>query len=76
MISTSKPTSSGNKTEIRPYNITQLAALYGMERRAFKKWLAAHKRLVGKRIGHLYTIKQVNIIFDVLGMPGDFIQST
>jgi hypothetical protein len=75
MNNTSRTTNSGKKTEIRPYTITQLADLYGMERRAFKKWLAAHKKTIGKRIGHLYTIKQVHIIFEVLGMPGDFIES-
>ncbi len=59
----------GSSIEIRPYTAKQLAALYGVSTNTFYKWINRHKEAVGKKIGHFYTIKQVQIIFDRLGYP-------
>ena len=50
-------------------NTKQLAALYKVNTETFNKWLKPFKKKIGKRIGNLYTPKQVKIIFDCLGEP-------
>jgi len=55
--------------EVKPYNIKELAAIYGVGRKTMVKWLQAHQKSIGKKEGRLYTALQVKIIFDVLGLP-------
>jgi hypothetical protein len=60
-----------NKTSLRikPYSVKELAGLYGICSRTFKKWLEPFEPAIGPRNGRYYTIHQVNIIFDKLGTP-------
>lgn len=61
-----------HKNLIKPYSIGELAALYGMSKKTFHRWLQPHAATIGPRIGRFYNIKQVSHIFDCLGIPGDY----
>jgi len=54
---------------IKPYTPQELAALYGVSRATLRTWLKPHLPVIGARIGHFYTTKQVKIIFDCIGEP-------
>jgi len=54
---------------VRPYNLKELSALYGVSARTLTKWLAPFEEQLGKRIGYFYTIPQVKKIFSNLGLP-------
>lgn len=55
--------------EIKPYTLQQLAALYGISRHTMRAWLKPHLPAIGKRYGHFYTSKQVEVIFGCIGWP-------
>jgi transposase len=57
-------------TEVKPYSTKEIAMLYGICDKTLKKWLKPFEEGIGKKTGRYYTIAQVNIIFDKLGMPG------
>jgi hypothetical protein len=59
-----------NQIDIKPYSITELANIYGVQNRTMKNWLAPHSSTIGEKIGRLYTTLQVTIIFEKLGLPG------
>ncbi len=59
-----------NYVEIRPYNLTELAAVYGVTVRTMKNWITLHRQTVGEKTGRLYTALQVKTIFEKLGLPG------
>jgi len=48
---------------------TQLAQLYGVDKRTFDRWLKPFKNQIGEKMGHIYTPKQVSIIYECLGTP-------
>lgn len=54
---------------IKPYTTKELAALYEVTPRTFRTWIFPHKEAIGEKISIYYTIKQVEIIFDRLGVP-------
>jgi hypothetical protein len=56
--------------EIRPYMLGELAALYGVSTKTMRTWLLPHQENIGKRVGRIYTTKQVEMIFEKLGIPG------
>jgi uncharacterized protein YjcR len=56
--------------DIRPYTLSELAAMYGVSAKTMRTWMLPHKESIGKRVGRLYTTKQVDIIFEKLGLPG------
>ena len=58
--------------EVKAYSIGELATLYEISVRTMNRWLKPHAERVGKREGRFYTVKQVEIIFDLLGLPKDF----
>ncbi len=53
----------GIRVEIRPYKLKELAALYKADPKTFLKWLKPFQSLLGKRLGHYYSINQVKLIF-------------
>ena len=63
------------KFQIIPYNTKQLAKLYGMDYKTFRKWLQPHHEAIGERIGYYYNFRQVNIIFQKLGTPKNYVLS-
>lgn len=59
-----------NTVEIKPYNLTELAQIYGVTNRTMKNWIIRHNEAVGEKVGRLYTVLQIKIIFQKLGLPG------
>lgn len=55
--------------EIRPYSTKDLSGIYGVCDKTFKKWLKPFVALVGEKNGRYYTVAQVKVIFDKLGVP-------
>lgn len=58
--------------EIRSYSIGELSKLYDMSVKTMNRWLKPHGSTIGKREGRYYTVKQVELIFDILGLPKDY----
>jgi transposase len=54
---------------LRAYSVKELAALFDVSRPTLVRWLKPYKSQIGKRIGHFYTLKQVEIIFKSIGWP-------
>lgn len=57
------------KIALKPYTLGELSHLYGINWRTLKKWIKPFELEVGKKRGRIYTITQVKIIFDKLGLP-------
>lgn len=55
--------------EIRPYKIGELAKLYTVGIKTFKRWIAILKRKLGLVKGHYLSINQVEIILAHLKLP-------
>lgn len=61
---------SGKKIiAIKPYNIKELANIYGVNRLTFKKWLDKFSLELGEKTGRYFLIPQVKIIFRHLDLP-------
>jgi hypothetical protein len=60
-----------SQNPLRTYSISELAQLYSITVKCMNRWLAPHATAIGKREGRYYNIKQVAIIFNALGVPGD-----
>lgn len=58
--------------EIRSYSIGELAKMYDQSVKTMNRWLKPHAGTVGERQGRYYTVKQVELIFEALGLPKDF----
>ncbi len=43
--------------------------MYKVSQKTMTRWLKPHKEKIGKRQGRYYNVKQVEIIFDTLGLP-------
>jgi hypothetical protein len=54
--------------EIRPYSTKELAALYQVDEKTFRKWIKVYEIPVEKK-GYHYMIPAVIIIFERLGYP-------
>jgi hypothetical protein len=61
---------TNKKIEIKPYSITELAQIYQVSIHIIRKWLSPHSEAIGKKIGRMYTVHQVKIIFQKLDIPG------
>ena len=61
------------KIGLRPYSIKELALLYEVDRRTFRKWLRRYEDAIGKQQGHYYNITQVKMIFEKFSLPGNII---
>ncbi len=58
------------KIELKPYSITELAQIYQVSIYIIRNWLKPHNKEIGKKIGRMYTVHQVKIIFEKLEIPG------
>jgi hypothetical protein len=54
---------------IEPCTFKTLAALYSMNEKALRNHLKPLQEKIGKRLGHLYTVKQLIIIFEEYCTP-------
>jgi hypothetical protein len=55
--------------EIKPYSTKDLAKIYGVCDKTFKKWAKPFEIMIGAKNGRYYTVAQVKIIFEKLGVP-------
>ncbi len=62
--------------EIKAYSTKELANIYGICEKTFKKWLIPFYNEVGERHGRYYNVAQVKIIFGRLGVPCKIVQRT
>jgi hypothetical protein len=60
---------SDNPSGVRAYTLNEIASLYCVSKKTFKKWVKPFENDLGQRVGHFYSVRQVNIIFDKLGTP-------
>ena len=60
-----------NTIQLRPYSMAEMGRLYGVCDRTFKKWIEPFSNDIGEKKGRYYTISQVKIIFEKLGLPGE-----
>ncbi len=56
--------------QLKPMTPKELAQLYGVTKKTFIKWRKAFQDELGPLCGRIYTIRQVKIIFENLGIPG------
>jgi uncharacterized protein YjcR len=61
-----------NEMMVKAYTTKEMAALYGISPKTFRTWMQPHKLQVGEKAGRYFTALQVRIIFERLGLPGDF----
>lgn len=54
---------------VRPYSKKELTAMYNVSKKTMTRWLKPHLPTIGKREGRYYNVKQIQIIFDLLGLP-------
>jgi hypothetical protein len=54
---------------IKPCNARQLAYSYGVSKKVLLHWLQPHQQSIGKRKGHKYSLQQLLIIIDRIGLP-------
>ena len=54
---------------IRAYTVKEIAMLYRVCKQTFRKWIKPFEDEIGERNGHFYTVKQVRVIIEKLGMP-------
>lgn len=66
-----QPIIKDGKVKLLPYSIAELASIYNVCVRTFKKWLKPFEQQVGKKEGRFFNISQVRIILDKLGLPAE-----
>ncbi len=59
-----------DKFEVKASTKKEMAAIYGVSVRTFNSWLKPFEEKVGEKRGRYYTVNQVVIIVEVLGLPG------
>ncbi len=62
-------TAAENPIILKAYSLKELAEIYGVDWRTFKKWLEPFEQEIGKKQGRYYKIPQVKIIFEKLSLP-------
>ena len=58
--------------EIKPYSTKELASIYDVCDKTMKKWIKPFISEVGEKNGRYYSVAQVKVIFDKLGVPCKF----
>ncbi|HEX2606686.1 MAG TPA: hypothetical protein VHK91_04870 [Flavisolibacter sp.] len=58
--------------QIKTYTISELAIFYGISNKTMSRWLKNHASRIGPRIGRYYNVRQIELIFELLGPPKDY----
>lgn len=58
---------------LKPYSKKELGTLMGVSKYIMSKWLKAIESEIGLPVAGLYSIKQVQIIIDTYGVPGQLV---
>lgn len=59
------------KIQMKAYSLSELARIYQVDWRTFKKWLRPFEKEIGEKQGRYYNIPQVKIIFEKLDLPSE-----
>ena len=54
---------------LKVHTLKEIAIMYGVSDRTLKKWLFFFEEKIGKKVGWYYSVNQVKIIFQSLGLP-------
>ena len=57
------------RVPLQSYNSKQLAALYGISVKVLNKWIEPNYDKIGPKLGQLFSVLQVEIIFRLRGWP-------
>lgn len=60
---------------IRPFTTSELADIYGVCDKTFRKWVKPHLSAIGERNGRYYSVMQVKTIIEKLGIPHKLIHA-
>jgi hypothetical protein len=60
---------SDRSNGIKPYTKKELTVMYKVSDKTMTRWLKPHLPKIGKREGWYYNVRQVEIIFEQLGVP-------
>lgn len=55
--------------KLKPYSLAELARQYEVCVRTMQKWMLPFEKDIGVKQGRYFTISQVKIIFEKLGLP-------
>jgi transposase-like protein len=58
-----------NVIKLKPYSLAELARQYEVCVRTMQKWMQPFEKDIGIKQGRYFTISQVKIIFEKLGLP-------
>jgi len=61
-------------TKLRFYTKRELAEMYEISPKTFTRWLIPYEDLIGEKNGRYYSVAQVKIIFNCLGMPANIVE--
>lgn len=56
----------------KAYSNKEIARLYDVSPRTWRRWLEPFRNDIGSRKGHFYNPNQVKVIFEKLGVPNVF----
>lgn len=65
-------TTEPKKLQIKLYSQKELAQLYEVSPRTLKKWIEMHDEKIGKKNGRYYSLAQIELIFNLVGIPKDY----
>jgi hypothetical protein len=54
---------------LRSATTKELAALYGINRKALGRQMKHHQSIIGKRPGYFWSVEQILRLFEILGPP-------
>ncbi|MBL7773625.1 MAG: hypothetical protein JNM95_12235 [Chitinophagaceae bacterium] len=57
------------------HTLKEIAIMYGVSDRTLKKWLLPFEEKIGKKVGWYYSVNQVKVIFQSLGLPNRTIEN-
>ena len=59
-----------DKFDLKASTKKEMAAVYGVSVRTFNSWLKPFEEKVGEKRGRYYTVNQVAMIIELIGLPG------
>ena len=63
-----------HNAHVKPYCYKELETLFGVSRKTLKTWLRPFWKDIGQKQGRYFTIKQIKVIFEKVGMPDDLVE--
>lgn len=55
--------------KVRPYTLKEICSMYGMSYKTMRSLLLPIAQKIGPKSGRLFTVHQVEIIFEHIGLP-------